>query len=181
MDAPRFILWRRTDRAFFVLAGLLVFSLAALVTLLYGVHTVRKIDGPSMEPTLVQDDRVLVTRGYEIPAVGDIVSFATVDRSGQEVDLIKRVVALPGDTVEIVGDSVYVNGDLSTAAPHAQVGDQTYRLGPMTVPEGAVYLLGDNRPVSLDSRILGFVPISSIRGKAVAVIFPLSRAGAIDE
>lgn len=181
MDTPRFIWWRRTDPVFLVLSAVLVFVLAGVLTLLYGVHTVRKIDGPSMEPTLVQGDRILVTRGYEVPAVGDIVSVATMDRSGQKLDLIKRVVALPGDTVEIVGDSAYVNGELSTVAPRAQVGGHTYRLGPMTVPDGAVFIMGDNRPLSLDSRRLGFVPIGSIRGKVVAVIFPLSRAGAIDE
>ena len=181
MDAPRFILWRPTDSGFLLLSALLVFVLAATVTLLYVVHTVRKIDGPSMEPTLVQGDRILVTRGYEVPAAGDIVSFMTVDQDGREVDLIKRVVAVPGDTVEIVGDSAYVNGELSDAPPRAQVGTRTFRLGPMTVPEGSVYVLGDNRPVSLDSRFLGFIPLGSIRGKAVALIFPPRRMGGIDD
>lgn len=181
MSTPRFILWRRTDKGFLLLVAVLVFVLAGSVTLLYGVNTVRKIDGPSMEPTLIQGDRILVTRGYRAPAVGDVVSLITVDREGQEVDLIKRVIALPGDTVEIVGDSAYVNGVLSAAAPRAQIGTQSYRLGPMTVPEGAVYVLGDNRPVSLDSRMLGFVPITSVRGKATAIIFPPARMGTIDE
>lgn len=166
---------------FLVVSAVLVFVLASLVTLLYGVHTVRRIDGPSMEPTLLQGDRILVTRGYDIPTRGDIVSFVTVERDGDRVDLIKRVVALPGDTVEIVGDAAFVNGQPSSVAPDAVIGTQTYRLGPMTVPEGTVYVLGDNRPLSLDSRMLGYVPISSIRGKAVAIIFPPFRARAIDE
>lgn len=181
MGAPRFILWRRTDTVFLLVSALLVFILAGSVTFLNVVHTVRKIDGPSMEPTLVQGDRILVTRGYTTPRAGDVISFIAVDQDGNEVDLIKRVVALPGDTVEIVGDSAFVNGELSSAAPRAQIGTRSFRLGPMTVPDGTVYVLGDNRPVSLDSRFLGFVPVSSIRGKAVALIFPPSRMGGIDE
>jgi len=166
---------------FLVVSAILVFVLAAVVTLLYGVHTVRKIDGPSMEPTLLQGDRILVTRGYDVPMRGDIISFVAVERDGDPVHLIKRVVALPGDTVEVVGDAAFVNGESSTVAPDAVIGGETYRLGPMTVPEGTVYVLGDNRPVSLDSRMLGFVPLSVIRGKVVAIIFPPFRARAIDE
>ncbi|MDO8848333.1 MAG: signal peptidase I [Coriobacteriia bacterium] len=181
MEPPRLIAWRSSDRHFLLPVAILVAVLAALVTLLYVVHDVRKIDGPSMEPTFLQADRILVTRGYDVPEVGDIVSFTTVDRNGTPVRLIKRVIALPGDQVEIIGDSAYVNGELSVAAPRAFVGTAAYRLGPMTVPDGNVYVLGDNRPVSLDSRYLGFIPVSSIAGEAVAVIFPPGRMGGIDE
>ena len=181
MEPPRLIAWRSSDRHFLLIAVILVAVLAAVVTVLYVIHDVRKIDGPSMEPTLLQSDRVLVTRGYDQPEVGDIVSFTAVDRNGTLARLIKRVVALPGDRVEIIGDSAYVNGELSAAAPRAIVGSESYRLGPMTVPGDSVYVLGDNRPVSLDSRYLGFIPVSSIAGEAVAVIFPPGRIGGIDE
>jgi signal peptidase I len=104
-----------------------------------------------------------------------------VERNGQPIRLIKRVVALPGDTVEVIGDSAWVNGRLSDAAPTASVGTKSYRIGPMTVPDGTVYVLGDNRPVSLDSRGIGFVPLATIDGKAVAIIFPPFRIGGIDD
>lgn len=181
MENPRFIVWRRTDKHFLVLMAVLVFVLAGLVTLLYGVNTVRKIDGESMEPTLVQGDRLLVTRGYETPAVGDIVSFSAIDRHGNTVRLIKRVVALPGDSVEVFGDLVFVNGVPSEAAPAAIIGSESFHLGPMTIPEGTVYVLGDNRPVSLDSRFIGPIDLGSVHGKAVAIILPLWRARGIDE
>ncbi len=181
MEPPRLIAWRSSDRHFLPIAVALVIVLAVAVTLLYVVHNVLKVDGASMEPTLLQSDRVLVTRGYDRPEVGDIVSFTSVDRNGTTVRLIKRVVALAGDRVEIVGDSAYVNGESSVAAPDAYIGSASYRLGPMTVPDGSVYVLGDNRPVSLDSRNIGFVPLSSIEGEVVAVILPPSRMGRIDE
>lgn len=181
MDGPRFIVWRRTDRSFLALTAVLVFVLAALVTVLYGIHTVRRIDGASMEPTLLEGDRLLVTRGYEAPAVGDIVSFSAIDRHGNTVRLIKRVVALPGDTVEVFGDLVLVNGAPSEAAPAAIIGTESFHLGPLNVPEGTVYVLGDNRPVSLDSRFIGPIDLASVHGKAVAIIVPPSRFGAIDE
>ena len=181
MKQPRFIAWRSSDRRFILVVVLLVAILTALITPLYLVYNVRRIDGASMEPALLEGDRILLTRGYDDPHAGDIVSFTAVDQSGQEVRLIKRVVAIPGDSVEVLGDSVYVNGELSIVAPTARVGADSYRLGPMTVPEGSVYVVGDNRPVSLDSRHLGFVPLTSIAGKAVAVILPLSHIRGIDE
>ena len=181
MAQPQFILWRRTDRHFLVLSAVLVVVLAMLITLLYVVFSVRKVEGPSMEPTLIQGDRVLETKGYDAPSVGDVVSIVTVDKNGARSRIIKRVVAVPGDTVEVLGDVAYVNGEVSAVAPHAIVGGQSFHLGPMTVPDGSVYVLGDNRPVSLDSRYIGFIPLGSIRGKAIAVIFPPWRVGAIDE
>jgi signal peptidase I len=181
MDSPRFIFWRESDRRHYVTLLVLTALLAALVTLLNVVVSVTSIDGQSMEPTLRQGDRILVTRGYDRPTVGDVVSFMAVERNGQPIRLIKRVVALPGDTVEVIGDSAWVNGRLSDAAPTASVGTESYRIGPMTVPDGTVYVLGDNRPVSLDSRWIGFVPLATIDGKAVAIIFPPFRIGGIDD
>ena len=62
MAQPQFILWRRTDRHFLVLSAVLAVVLAMLITLLYVVFSVRKVEGPSMEPTLIQGDRVLETK-----------------------------------------------------------------------------------------------------------------------
>ncbi len=181
MNAPVFIFWRRSDRRYYVALLILTALLAIVVTLLNVVFSVNRIDGGSMEPALRDGDRILATRGYDRPVVGDIVSFTFVDRNGRPISVIKRVVAVSGDTVEIVGDSAWVNGRLSEAAPAAHIGTETYRLGPMTVPDGMVYVLGDNRPVSLDSRWIGFVPLATIDGKAIAIILPPPRIGGIDD
>jgi len=181
MTPPRFILWRESDRRYYIALLTLATLLVALLVLLNVVFGVLKVDGPSMEPTLRQGDRILITRGYDVPSAGDVVSFASVDQYGQTIRLIKRVVAVSGDTVEIVGDSAWVNGLRSEVAPAAQIGTESYRLGPMTVPEGTVYVLGDNRPLSLDSRWIGFVPVATIHGKAIAIIVPPMRIGGIDD
>lgn len=181
MASPRFILWRQSDRRLYVTLLILAVLLVVLVALLNVVFGVSKIDGPSMEPTLREGDRILITRGYDEPLAGDLVSFVSADRNGRPIRMIKRVVAVPGDTIEVLGDSAWVNGRPSEVAPAAYIGTESYRLGPMTVPEGTVYVLGDNRPVSLDSRWIGFVPLATIRGKAVTIIFPPLRMGGIDD
>lgn len=180
MEAPRLIAWRDRDRRYLLLAGVLVFVLAALVTVLYVAFSVLAVDGDSMAPALRDTDRVLLTRGYDAPRRGDIIAFDAQDAAGRRVPLIKRVVALPGDSVEIIGDSAWVNGELSLVAPTAHVGTSAVRFGPIVVPEGSVYVLGDNRPVSLDSRFIGPIPIDTITGRAVAVILPVFRIRAID-
>lgn len=180
MRSGAFILWRRQDWKYLLPLLLLVFMLAASVTLLYVVFRVGRVDGGSMEPTFLNGDRILITRGYDHPERGDIVSFDEVVENGQHADVIKRVIALPGDSIRIVGDRAYVNGVASDVAPDAIISADDRRLGPFVIPEGSVYVLGDNRPFSLDSRYTGAVPVDTINGEAYAIIWPLSRAGKID-
>jgi signal peptidase I len=180
MRESAFILWRPSDSRHYLPLVALVVILAALVTLLYFVFSVIRVDGGSMLPALEHNDRILVTRGYSTPERGDVVAFFAVERDGSRVRLLKRVVAVPGDSVEIVGDSAYVNGELSLVAPTATVSPDGWRSGPITVPEGTVFVLGDNRPESLDSRIFGPVPLSSVIGRATAIVLPLSRSTMID-
>lgn len=180
MAAPRFIVWRQRDLGYLVLVAILVFALAALLTLFGVVFTVVTVDGGSMRPALEHSDRLLLTRGYESPRRGDVIAFRVREPDGRSTALIKRVVALPGDTVEIIGDSAWVNGQLSADAPTARVGTGGVRYAPLVVPEGTVYVLGDNRPVSLDSRFIGSIPEGTVIGKAVAVILPVTRMRGID-
>ncbi len=180
MTRPRFILWRPGDRRYVPLVVALTVLLAALVTIFFVVFTVIRVRGDSMLPNLDRDDRVLFTRAYAAPTAGDIVSIAVID-GGEPSGIIKRVVAVPGDEIELIGDIAWVNGRLSEAAPGAIVGDGTARLGPLTVPDGTVFVLGDNRPGSLDSRHLGPIPLSAVRGRAVAIIMPITRFRVIDE
>lgn len=174
------IAWRTSDRRYLPLLVVLVVVLSALVATLYFVFTVVRVSGDSMEPALLSEDRVLMTRGYPSPQAGDIVAFTIMEPDGVADPLIKRVVAIPGDQVEVLGDIVYVNGELSSAAPTARVGADDAPRIEMTVPPGTVYVLGDNRPYALDSRSFGPVPLDTVEGKGVAIILPLTRAGAID-
>jgi len=175
----RFIIWRENDRRYLILLVVLAALLGAVLAVFYLVFTTVRIDGDSMAPTLHDEDRILITKGYDTPARGDIVSAYVPDEHGQAVRVIKRVVALEGDTVEIFGDRAYVNGDLVTYGPPI-TGPGDARLDPYVVPEGTVFVLGDNRPYSYDSRFFGPVPLPVIRGKVVAIIMPLQRFTIID-
>lgn len=180
MSQPSFIAWRSKDLRFIPLLALLVFALAATVTLLYVVFSVVRVDGDSMMPVLEHNDRLLVTRGYDEPRRGDIVAFRMRTRDGQLVSLIKRVVAIEGDEVQIDGDVAYVNGQVSEVAPRALIGGEQIRLGPIIVPEGTIYVLGDNRPVSLDSRFIGVVPLDTVTGCGWMIVWPPYRLARID-
>ena len=175
----RLVLWREDDRGRLPLVIALSVLFAGLLAIFFVVFSATRVDGDSMHPTLLNGDRVLVTKGYDVPSRGDVVSIRTTDGSTTS-NIIKRVVALPGDTVEVVGDVAYVNGAISGAAPRAVIGSSTERWGSYTVAPGTVYVLGDNRPISLDSRLIGPVPLAAVRGQVVAIFSPVTRVGRID-
>lgn len=150
-----------------------------------------KIPSGSMEPTLMVGDHILVNKfiyGIKIPVFrktiipiskpkrGDIIVFIfPKDRSK---DFIKRVIGLPGDTVEIKNRKLYINGrlfpDKHGVYTEDNPGVNTYQMenfGPVTVPEGHYFVMGDNRNHSYDSRYWGFVPEEFIKGKAFIVYF----------
>ena len=128
------------------------------------------VDGPSMENTLHTGEWLLVTPYYEkTPSYGDIV--ICTKKTAARGAIVKRVIAVAGDEVNITpADEIYVNGK-KLDEPYAQVygtglrGDRSY---PLTVPEGCVMLLGDNRDVSFDSRYsaIGFIEYEHLLGKA---------------
>lgn len=133
--------------------------------------------GPSMEPTLYDAERLFVNKVvYRLhdPHRGDIIVFAYPRDPGR--DFIKRVIGLPGETVELRDGRVFVDGkfipERAVVFPDHQ---STY--GPVTVPEGHLFVLGDNRRNSEDSRYFGFVPFGNIRGKALLLYWPLRRFG----
>ena len=162
---------------FLPLLSILVAMLAVLIVVLYVAFMVVRVEGESMAPALRSGDRLLSTRGYDHPAAGDVVLFNMPGIAGS---MIKRVIAVPGDEIEVVGDVIYVNGEVSDAAPTARINiDAIDRMG-LTVPAGTVYVLGDNRPEALDSRHFGPVPVEAIEGNLIGIILPLHRAGAID-
>lgn len=145
------------------------------------------IDGPSMESTLRPQDRVLVNKlSYRLHDVnrGDVVVFDRVTSPDRHDDLIKRVIALPGETLEIRSCLVYIDGvrldepylDLEVQSqidPVARCGSHTDATA-LVVPPEMVFVMGDNRLQSFDSRDFGPIEIDKIRGRAFVVIWPFS-------
>ncbi|MDO8962951.1 MAG: signal peptidase I [Coriobacteriia bacterium] len=165
---------RRSHRiASWMLIPLFVVLLAIIVPL-YVLYDVGKVDGDSMNPTLRTAEYLLITRGLHFPQRGDVV-IMNVNLPDGTTDLVKRIVALPNDRVKVIGDRVWVNG-APEAYPHqAVITDARHPAGEFTIPPGHVYVMGDNRPGSSDSRELGWMPVSWIHGKVIAVWFPVNR------
>ncbi|HEY0755623.1 MAG TPA: signal peptidase I [Ktedonobacteraceae bacterium] len=136
------------------------------------------IDGTSMEPSLHNGELVLVDKWsylFHAPARGDVIVFHAPPEPGQ--DYVKRIIGLPGDSVTIRGTTVIVDGvtlNETYVAPHNQgIPPGTHPLTNTIVPINHYFVLGDNRLVSSDSRIWGFVPRANIIGRAAFVYWPL--------
>ncbi|PMQ01310.1 MAG: signal peptidase I [Dictyoglomus sp. NZ13-RE01] len=125
----------------------------------------------SMIPTLNEGEAVLVVRipyYFREPRRGEIIVFKyPLDPSKEYV---KRLIGLPGDRVEIKNGEVYVNGQKLVEDYVKRKSDDNY--GPITVPKDSYFVLGDNRPVSVDSRYWGFVPKKNLVGKAILLLWP---------
>jgi len=138
------------------------------------------IPSASMEPTLQKNDRVLVNKlSYKLHDVhrGDIIVFkAPKDVNPPVKDLVKRVIGIPGDTVEGRADGyVYVNGKRIHEPYLKPPGITTPGFSKRTVPPDHYWVMGDNRVVSEDSRFFGFIPKKDIVGRVFIRIWPLSR------
>jgi len=154
-------------------------------TFLFGAYY---IPSPSMEPTLSVGDRIIVNKvSYRLHDVnrGDLVVFSPTGPAAADGidDLIKRVIALPGETVTLDAGRVIIDGGL-LLEPYLPAPDITTDMevvpgcagsaaGACTVPDGHVFVLGDNRANSRDSRFFGPVPVDSIAGRAFVRVWPL--------
>ncbi|MBE6037345.1 MAG: signal peptidase I [Clostridiales bacterium] len=135
----------------------------------------------SMEPNFYENDYIILARQaylFSEPEYGDVVVFHTdlKQANGAEKMLIKRVIGLPGDTIEIRDGAVLRNGEALDQSFTLE-GYTAGRQDLITVPEGCVYVLGDNRQNSQDSRQLGCIETDLIVGKAVLRLFPFNRFG----
>ena len=145
-----------------------------------------RVIGTSMQPTVYANDMVIVNKfiyRFTEPTRGDVIVFPSVE-NGEKVFLIKRVIGLPGDVVDLREGKVYVN-DKELVEKNISVettpvsGQITF---PVTVPENCYFVLGDNRIVSKDSRYraIGMIPRSRIVGKASLRIWPFKNIGFIE-
>ncbi|MDD5593402.1 MAG: signal peptidase I, partial [Candidatus Margulisbacteria bacterium] len=143
------------------------------------------IPSGSMERTLDIGDRIVVNKvvyNFRLPQRFEIIVFRAVPAMGeQKKDLIKRVVGLPGETLEVKDGVITVNGaPVEEPADMKQTMNQDYaNFGPVEIPADSYFVMGDNRPASADSRYWGFLPKKNIIGKAFLRIWPLTKFGLI--
>lgn len=148
------------------------------------------VDGPSMQPNLQDGDHMIVNKiNYKInqPERFDIVVFHATEQK----DYIKRVIGLPGETVELEDDILYIDGEpvdetFLTDEKSQLTDGQVYTMGfsmddipggSMVIPEDQILVLGDNRSNSTDSRMLGFISSDQLVGNAVFIYWPFNRFG----
>ena len=197
--------WERTKANTKTIGGAVLLALFIRIVLFEAFE----IDGPSMEPSLLNGDRVVVGKfmyglflpfaheaafTWGVPDPGDVI---IVHSPADNIDIVKRVIGVPGDTIEIRDDVVYRNGEAllvrsglacmrdGMVEPDCEwteerLGEHTWRTSrsPLsipaneerqTVPEGHIFVLGDHRDRSNDSRVIGMIPVSRVKGRALAI------------
>jgi len=133
---------------------------------------ITRVDGPSMQPTLYTDEQILVNKlAYAFGATPQRMDIVICKYPGSDEHYVKRVIAVEGETVSVSNGRVYIDGSplLNDLNPEPIVES----MKPFTVPEGYVFVMGDNRNDSLDSRQEGPIAFSQIIGRATAVVWPL--------
>lgn len=162
---------------------------AVLIALLINLFLAQatRVYGQSMEPNLHTDQRLIVEKvsynrylrqifGFDGPKRGDVVVISMEDQGGEL--LIKRIIGLPGDTIEIHDSQVFVNNVPLTEPYLSDITNGRY--GPMEVPPLHIFVLGDNRSYSNDSRNFGTIPIDDIVGRAWFSYWPPNLVGFVN-
>ena len=165
----------------------LVMALITLILLFTFVGRIIGVDGPSMLPTLHEGDLLLLRSAFYTPKQGDVVVLTKDFLDYTDQPIVKRVIAVGGQTVRIDYDEgkVYVDGEALDEPyinePMHQPGNSRMSVNEITVPEGSVYVLGDNRNNSTDSRHedLGVIDNRYILGEAVMILLPFRDFGII--
>lgn len=129
-----------------------------------------RVSGPSMNPTLKNGDIMILNKLSKI----DRFDIVVINSKHLNDVLIKRVIALPGETLEVVNGVIYINGKkLDDKYAYGKTSD----VGKMKIPEGEYFVMGDNREVSADSRLFGTFKKSEIKGTTRFTLFPFNRFG----
>lgn len=186
----------------------IVIAVVISLFIVSNIATITQIKEQSMEPTFKEDDRVIVYKlGYHFvgPKRGDLIILdknkiekgflISMVNEGKDIvnnissrftgvikknNLIKRVVAVPGDTLDIKNGIVYINGKEESGYKFTGLTYENSNFSyPLEIPVDKVFVLGDNRENSLDSRGLGLIDYSQIKGKVSFRLWPLSRLGIV--
>ncbi|MDF2609708.1 MAG: signal peptidase [Lachnospiraceae bacterium] len=143
------------------------------------------VDGPSMENTLFNEENLWVEKiSYRVDALNrfDIIVFYPYGHDVEEY-FVKRIIGLPGETVQIIGSDIYINGEVleedygKDPITYSGIAEE-----PITLGENEYFVLGDNREISFDSRYeeIGIISKDNIGGRAILRIWPLNKFGLID-
>jgi len=150
------------------------------------IVTPNQVKGASMEPTFISGDYIITSRiTYKFRSIqrGDVIVFKAP--SNPDIEYIKRIIGLPGDTVKVANSEVYVNDQIMTEN-YIAAKTNTWEGGciqdgvPYRVPAGELFVMGDNRPRSSDSREFCGIPITSIIGQVFFRYFPQDKIGLIN-
>ena len=187
----------------------IIVSVVISLFIISNIVSLTLIKEQSMEPTFKENDRIIIYKlGYliEEPERGDIVILNKVNNEKgliiniineakdiidnvkyrftgviEKNNLVKRVIGVRGDTINIQNGYIYINGQLQEEQyTNGSTFSRSSLSYPVEVPEGKVFVLGDNRENSLDSRDLGFIDVLQIKGKAIFRILPTSRFGSVE-
>lgn len=167
-----------------------VVTLVVLFIIKYFIITPVIVKGDSMDPTLANNERVMALVHSRLERF-DIVTFPAPDEEGR--NYIKRIIGLPGDSIEYKDDQLYINGKkyaepyldeykkaLTDNLPLTEDFTLETLYGQKTVPEGKLFVMGDNRRISKDSRIIGFIDKKDVSGNVKFCIWPPKRIGTIN-
>ena len=166
-------LQKKKERRSFIITLLIAFVIA--LSLRMFVFEFVGIDGPSMEPTLVANETVVINKilyKYSTPSRGDVVVCLF---PGEKDHYVKRVIGLPGETLQIKDGVIYINGEKLSDEYYYNDEVPIGNYGPVVIAKDSVFLMGDNRNHSQDSRMLGSLKISDITGKVEFIVWPFDK------
>jgi signal peptidase I len=144
------------------------------------IFDTRIVPTGSMLPTIQLEDRVIFDKlfyHFDTLERGDIIMFQPPPASGESDDLVKRIIGLPGETIEVREGKVWINGKALEEPYLNQAPKYTY--GPIEIPEGTYFMMGDNRNNSKDSHIWGVLPKENIKGRVLLRYWPLKEFGVV--
>lgn len=159
--------------------GNAILRAAVIIVVLFLFAWPMRLMGSSMEPTMGDGEIVLMNRFAAMQGhyeKGDVVMFHYFDAEGDKT-VVKRIIATEGDTIRILEDGVEVNGEI---LEEPYVSGETIGLVDMTVPQGTVFVMGDNRETSFDSRNMGAIPCDDLKGKVFFRVYPFGEFGTIE-
>lgn len=181
---------QKTDRH-----GLLEWSASFLVAfvavLLVRIFLVSPyvVEGASMDPTLENGEKLVVNKVAYLVGTPDLGDIVIIQDETTHKHYVKRVVGLPGDTIEVINDQLFVNGKPIKEPYLNRNKERAHKVGmaltgnvpPQEIPEGKVFVMGDNRLKSMDSRNgLGLIDVSMIVGRTELVVFPFEKIRDVD-